>query len=90
MLNSTHSLINPTRTTLEGYLLEFESSVSFDAEYSRKSLSLFVEVCLSLLEQYTAHIIHDNSKIANAFGLCLCGRFVRPGPEVIKGFPCST
>ena len=39
MLNSTHTLVSPTPTTLEGYLLEFESSmsVSFVSEYSRKS-----------------------------------------------------
>ena len=38
MLNSTHTLVSPTPTTLEGYLLEFESSmsVSFVSEYSRK------------------------------------------------------
>ena len=41
MLNSTHTFVSPTPTTLEGYLLEFESSisVSFVSEYSRKSLS---------------------------------------------------
>ena len=40
MLNSTHTLVSPTPTTLEGYLLEFESSmsVSFVSEYSRKSI----------------------------------------------------
>ena len=39
MLNSTHTLVSPTPTTLEGYLLKFESSmsVSFVSEYSRKS-----------------------------------------------------
>ena len=39
MLNSTHTLVSPTPTTLERYLLEFESSmsVSFVSEYSRKS-----------------------------------------------------
>ena len=39
MLNSTHTLASPTPTTLERYLLEFESSmsVSFISEYSRKS-----------------------------------------------------
>ena len=38
MLNSTHILVSPTPTTLEGYLLEFKSSmsVSFVSEYSRK------------------------------------------------------
>ena len=37
MLNSTHTLVSPTPTTLERYLLEFESSmsVSFVSEYSR-------------------------------------------------------
>ena len=37
MLNSTHTLVSPTPTTHEGYLLEFESSmsVSFVSEYSR-------------------------------------------------------
>ena len=40
-LNSTHTLVSPTPTTLEGYLLEFESSmsVSFVSEYSRKDAS---------------------------------------------------
>ena len=40
MLNSTHTLVSPTPTTLERYLLEFESSmsVSFVSEYSRYSL----------------------------------------------------
>ena len=47
MLNSTHTLVSPTPTALEGYLLEFESSmsVSFVSEYSRYSsryLSIFV------------------------------------------------
>ena len=39
MLNSTHTLASPTPTTLERYLLEFESSmsVSFVSEYSRKT-----------------------------------------------------
>ena len=39
MLNSTHTLASPTPTTLERYLLEFESSmsVSFVSEYSRLS-----------------------------------------------------
>ena len=34
-----HIAVSPTPTTLEGYLLEFESSmsVSFVSEYSRKS-----------------------------------------------------
>ena len=43
MLNSTHTLVSPTPTTLERYLLEFESSmsVSFISEYSRKSLKFF-------------------------------------------------
>ena len=38
MLNSTHTLASPTSTTLERYLLEFESSMSvrFVSEYSRK------------------------------------------------------
>ena len=38
MLDSTHTLVSPTPTTLEGYLIEFESSmsVSFVSEYSRK------------------------------------------------------
>ena len=33
----THTLVSPTPTTIEGYLLEFESSmsVSFVSEYSR-------------------------------------------------------
>ena len=37
MLNSTHTLVSPTPTALEGYLLESESSmsVSFVSEYSR-------------------------------------------------------
>ena len=37
MLNSTHTLVSPTPTTLRRYLLEFESSmsVSFVSEYSR-------------------------------------------------------
>ena len=41
MLNSTHTLVSPTPTALEGYLLEFESSmsVSFVSEYSRKCRS---------------------------------------------------
>ena len=39
MLNSTHTLVSPTPTTLERYLLEFElsMSVSFVSEYSRKA-----------------------------------------------------
>ena len=38
MLDSTHTLVSPTPTTLEGYLIEFESSmsVSFVSEYSHK------------------------------------------------------
>ena len=42
MLNSTHTLVSPTPTTLEGYLLELESSmsVSFVAEYSRKYINI--------------------------------------------------
>ena len=46
MLDSTHTLVSPTPTTLEGYLLEFESSmsVSFVSEYSRKSVTGFVLV----------------------------------------------
>ena len=40
MLNSARTLVSPTPTTLERYLLEFESSmsVSFVSEYSRKSI----------------------------------------------------
>ena len=39
MLNSTHTLVSPTPTTLERYLLEFESSmsVSFVSEKSRNN-----------------------------------------------------
>ena len=35
LLNSTHTLVSPTPTTLEGYLLVLESSmsVSFVSEY---------------------------------------------------------
>ena len=41
MLNSTHTFVSPTPTTLEGYLLEFKSSMSlsFVSEYSRKFFS---------------------------------------------------
>ena len=50
MLNSTHTLVSPTPTTLERYLLEFESSmsVSFVSEYSRKS-SVFEAATVPLL-----------------------------------------
>ena len=51
MLNSTHTLVSPTPTTLEGYLLEFESSmsVSFVSEYSRLLYSLLFAVAREYL-----------------------------------------
>ena len=60
MLNSTHTLVNPTPTTLERYLLEFESSmsVSFVSEYSRKSLSF-----LSLSNITHNHRVGDSQGI---------------------------
>ena len=42
--NSTHTLVSPTPTTLEGYLLEFEwsMSVSFVSEYSRENHNIIL------------------------------------------------
>ena len=56
MLNSTHTLANPTPTTLERYLLEFESSmsVSFVSEYSRKTILIISFVWAFYLGDFTA------------------------------------
>ena len=67
MLNSTHTLVSPTPTTLERYLLEFESSmsVSFVSEYSRK-LQTNLELCLSVSAKLLKYWMDD---------LWFCGSF---------------
>ena len=67
MLNSTHTLVSPTPTTLERYLLEFESSmsVSFVSEYSRLTsicwTSPFVSLGMSSLFWCFYSVLMGNS-----------------------------